>query len=125
MVPPVRWYHLLSSWIFYLSVAYPLHGIPTFPLNLLASVGCFETVINPHKESVVKNIYILFIHLAPFLWIPYEISRKTLSFALIVAFIYVIFIGFIGENVGHVYSVLLNENHKTAAEFWCDRYGFC
>ena len=123
MVPPVRWYDLLSTWIFIISALYPLHRIPTFPLNILASVGCFEPILNPHKESMVKNIYIIVLHTLPFLWIPYEFTTKTLVFALCVIIAYLIFIEILGKNPFQVYTNLLNENHPTTQEFLCDRFG--
>ena len=123
MVPPVRWFHLLSTWIFILSALYPLHGISTFPLNILASVGCFEPILNPHKESMVKNIYIILLHILAFIWIPYEFSTRTLTFALCVIIAYLIFVECINENPFHIYAVLLDEDHPTAQEFLCDRFG--
>jgi hypothetical protein len=124
MVPPVRWYHLLSSWIFVLSCLHPLLKIPTFPLNILASVGCFEVVLNPHKEHWLKNLYILFIHIAPFFWIPYDLSEWAFTVAVAVIAAYLALILFLKENPFHVYFVLLDEDHKTFAEFTRDRFGF-
>jgi len=123
MVPPVRWYHILSTWIFLLSVAYPILKLPTFPLNLLASVGCFEIILNPHKEHWVKNLYILFIHIAPFFWIPIDFSQKAFTFAAFLVMTYGIFIWSIGENPIHVYQVLLDENHPRLSQFLNDRFG--
>jgi hypothetical protein len=124
MVPPVRWYYLLSSWIFILSCLYPIVKIPTYPLNLLASVGCFEVILNPHKEHWLKNLYILFIHVAPFFWIPYDLSQQALLIAATVIVAYLGLIWFLRENPFHVYSVLLDEDHKKFAEFTRDRFGF-
>lgn len=123
MVPPVRWYYILSTWIFILSVLYPLHGISTFPLIILASVGCLEIILNPHKESMVKNIYILFIHIAPFFWIPYSFTEDSFRFAGIVIILYMCLLFLLNENIFHVYYELLNENHITADEFLCHRFG--
>ena len=123
MVPPVRWYHLLSSWIFLLSALYPVTKLPTFPLNILASVGCLEVILNPYNEHVLKNIYILFIHITPFFWIPYDVSVGALQFGAAIIAAYLAFIFFIGENPLHVYRVLLKERHQTAAEFVRDRFG--
>jgi hypothetical protein len=122
MVPPVRWYYLLSSWIFLLSCLYPILKIPTYPLNLLASVGCFEVILNPHKEHWLKNLYILFIHIAPFFWIPYDISERALLVAAVVSISYILFIWFLGEDPLHVYRVLLDEDHKTFDRFIRDRF---
>ena len=121
-VPPVRWYHLLSTWIFLLSAAYPILKIPTFPLNLLAFTGCLEIILNPHKEHWVKNVYILFIHIAPFFWIPRDLSMKAFGLGFYVIGAYLMFIASIGENPVHIYRVLLNENHTLLAQFLKDRF---
>ena len=125
MVPPVRWYYILSTWIFILSVLYPVHKISTYPLILLASVGCLEVVVNPYKENMVKNIYILFIHIAPFFWIPYSFAKRSLVFAATVILLYFCLLFFLGENVFHVYGELLDEGHSTPEIFICHRFGIC
>jgi hypothetical protein len=122
-MPPVRWYHLLSTWIFLLSALYPVLKLPTFPLNVMASVGCLEVILNPYNEHVLKNIYILFIHIAPFFWIPYDVSTEAFQFGTAVIAAYLAFIFFIGENPLHVYMVLLAERHTSAKEFLADRFG--
>ena len=123
MVPPVRWYHLLSTWIFLLSVAYPILKLPTFPLNLVAFVGCLEIILNPHKKHWLKNLYIIFIHIAPFFWIPYDLSRTAFIFGACVIIAYLVFIWYIDENPIHVYKVLLDENHPHLHQFINDRFG--
>ena len=123
MVPPVRWYHLLSTWIFLLSALYPVIRLPTFPLNVMASVGCLEVILNPYNENLVKNLYILFIHIAPFFWIPVDMSSEAFQFGAIVILSYLLFICTLGENPFHVYMVLLKEHHHTAKEFIKDRFG--
>lgn len=123
MVPPVRWYMLLSTWIFILSVLYPFLKISTYPLNLMAAVGCLEVILNPYNEHMLKNIYILFIHIAPFFWIPYDISSRSLSFAAAVILLYLTFIWFIQENPLEIYITLLKEKHENVCEFTRDRFG--
>jgi hypothetical protein len=123
MVPPVRWYYILSTWIFILSVLFPIVKLPTFPLNLMASVGCIEIILNPYNENFVKNLYILFIHIAPFFWIPYDLSVNAFHVGATVILLYLLFIISLGENPIHVYMTLLKENHETTAEFLEDRFG--
>jgi hypothetical protein len=123
MVPPVRWYYILSTWIFILSALHPLLHVPTFPLNLMASIGCLEIILNPYNENLLKNLYILFIHIAPFFWIPYDLSVNALQIGAAVILAYLFFIVALGENPIHVYSVLLKEHHSTATEFLKDRFG--
>ena len=74
---------------------------------------------------MLKNIYILFIHIAPFFWIPYSFSKGSLVFAATVILLYLFLVRFLGENVFHVYTELLDEGHSTAEIFICDRFGIC
>ena len=89
----------------------------------MASVGCFEIILNPYNENLVKNLYILFIHIAPFFWIPVDLSLGALQFGAAVILAYVAFIFALQENPLHVYMVLLKEHHHTAQEFLRDRFG--
>lgn len=123
MVPPVRWYHLLSVWIFILSALYPLHKISTFPLNVLSLIGLYVVITDPLKEHPFKNIYILLMHLAPFLWIPYDFSRGAIGFALIVMTIYVAFVYSLKEQPVDIYRALFSERHTTMNEFLAARFG--
>jgi len=120
---PVRWFCLLSTWIFILSCLYPIFKFPTYPLNLLALVGIYQCIYMPFKEHYLKNIYILFIHLAPFLWIPYNLSRNAFYFSAIVGTIYIIFIYLIDDDVIDIYTRLLEEEHVTFSEFIDERFG--
>lgn len=123
MVPPVRWYHLLSAWILLLSILYPLHKISTFPLNILALSGCYAVIADPFKEHPVKNIYIMLVHLAPFLWIPYDVSKGAIGFALIVIALYCVFMAAIDEQPVDVYRAVFSEHHTTINEFIEARFG--
>jgi hypothetical protein len=123
MAYPIRFHYLLSSWIFVLSCLYPFHKISTFPLNILASVGCFEVILNPYNEHWIKNAYILALHIAPFFWIPWIISETTLQFAAIVVIIYLLFTAAIQKSCFDIYSILLKERHKGVSEFIGDRFG--
>ena len=120
---PVRWYLLLSTWIFILSVLYPLHQISTFPLNLLALIGCVEVLHNPFKENYVKSIYILFIHLAPFLWIPYDLSVWPLGFTIGVIVVYLALVVYLQTDPFAIYHKLLNERHTALEDFLSERFG--
>ena len=120
MVPPVRWFHLLSAWIFILSVLYPFHKISTFPLNLLALVGI--TTLKA-SESFWKSLHIVLIHLLPFLWIPYVINKESITLFFGAIFCYLIFINYLQEDPIHIYSVLDKENHTTYREYLEVRLG--
>lgn len=89
----------------------------------MATVGCVETLFNPYTENIVKNLYILFIHSAPFFWIPVDLSTEAFQFGAAVIFAYIALMVALGENPLHIYAVLLKERHRTAAEFLRDRFG--
>jgi hypothetical protein len=89
----------------------------------MASVGCLEVILNPHKEHWLKNAYILFIHIAPFFWIPYDLSRRAFTFGAGVIVSYLLFISSIGENPIRIYRALLNEDHPRLSQFLNDRFG--
>jgi len=118
---PVRWYHLLSTWIFLFACFHPLLKVPAFPLILLAAPGCLEVILNP-KEHWLKNAYIIFIHLAPFAWIPYDLSPRAFMVAAAVIATYLVFMAVIGKNPLEAYSDLLKEDHKTLVQFLGDRF---
>ncbi len=114
----VRFFHLFSTWIFVASALYPLHGISTFPMNLLALVGLYEM----KNESTGKNIYNLILHLAPFLWIPYSFSEETMLFCVLLLLAYLLIMIFLKRNCYEIYDSLLKERHPTFKEFLSARY---
>jgi hypothetical protein len=120
MVPPVRWFHLLSTWIFIISALYPFHRISTFPLNLLALVGILTLKAS---ESFMKSLHIVIIHLTPFLWIPYTVNRESIVLFLGVIFAYLVLMAFLRENPFHVYATLEKEEHTTYKEYLECRFG--
>ena len=120
MVPPIRWFHLLSVWIFIVSVLYPFHKISSFPLNLLALVGI--TTLKA-SESFWKSLHIVLIHLLPFLWIPYVINKESiiLFFGTIIG--YLILMNCLQEDPVDIYRVLQEEEHTTYREYVVARFG--
>jgi hypothetical protein len=119
MDEPVLFFHLFSTWIFIASALYPLHGMSTFPLNLIALVGLYEMKFN---GSFGKIIYNLILHLAPFLWIPYSFSDETLLFCVLLLFAYLVTLVWLKKNCYERYDTLLKEDHMTFDEFLNDRY---
>jgi hypothetical protein len=114
----VRFFHLFSTWIFVASALYPLHGISTFPLNLLALIGLYGM----KNESTGKNIYNLILHLAPFLWIPYSFSEETMLFSVLLLLVYLLIMIVLKRNCYEIYDSLLKEEHPTFKEFLETRY---
>ena len=120
-----RFYMLLSYWTFLASLLYPLHGISTFPLILLCTIGCLEIILNPNNQLFSKNVVILLVHLLPFVWIPFDTSRNALNFAGAIIFLYVLFILFMKKTPIEIYTKVLQEKQTTTKEFICERFGFC
>lgn len=106
--------HLFSTWIFIASALYPFHGISTFPLNCLAILGFYETDL---RESLFKNIYNGFLHLGPFLWIPYSFSDESLLFAVCLLLSYLVTLSVLNINCYQVYDELVQQKQYTAEEF--------
>ena len=73
----------------------------------------------------MKNVYILALHIAPFFWIPCDLTKKTIEIAIVFVIAYLLLITALKENVFHVYMTLLEEDHPTATMFLCDRFGVC
>jgi Ca2+/Na+ antiporter len=120
-----RFYMLLSYWSLIASLLYPLHGISTFPLILLCSIGILEIILNPNNQLFSKNVVILLTHLLPFIWIPFDTSRNALNFAAAIVFLYVLFIIFMKKTPIEIYTKVLQEKQTTTKEFICERFGFC
>ena len=116
---------LLSYWSLIASLLYPLHGISTFPLILLCSIGILEIILNPNNQLFSKNVVILLTHLLPFIWIPFDTSRNALNFAAAIVFLYVLFIIFMKKTPIEIYTKVLQEKQTTTKEFICERFGFC
>jgi len=125
MEQPTRWYLLLSYWILIASVLYLVHGVSTFPLNVLALVGLTEIILNPNNQLLSKNLVITLIHTVPFLWIPYDMSRNAFNFAGAIIFLYLLFITFMKRSPIDIYQTLLLEKHVDFNDFICERFDFC
>jgi hypothetical protein len=120
-----RWYFLLSYWSLIAAVLYPIHGISTFPLVLLCSVGLLEIILNPNNQLLSKNVVIVLIHLLPFIWIPFDQSRNALNLSAAIIFLYVLFITFWRKSPVEIYKSVLQEKQVDTKEFLCERFGFC
>ena len=113
--PPVRWFHLLSYWILILSCLHPFLHIPTYPLNCLAAVGCYKFIRDPFAHSLLYNVVIILgVHLAPFAWIPYDVSEHALRVACAVIVAYFFFIHVVmRRTVREIYETVLYHEHFT------------
>ena len=115
----VPFYWLLSYWILALSLLYPVLHVNTFPLNVLALAGVLEFVAKPFEQNLTVAVLILAVHLAPFLWIPYDLSPATVAFGLQFSLMYVFVMEFVlDKSVVDVYlSVLREKSHSSLVRF--------
>lgn len=77
--------YIVSNWTFVASLLYPLHGITTFPLNIVCVLGVIGSKLN---ELSYKTLYEFFSHLGPFLWVPWTITYESIILFLFVFYIY-------------------------------------
>ena len=113
----VRWYYMLSPWIFLLSATVVVHGQPTYPLQLLALVGCLYSILTPWPQPFWKHVIIQAIHLLPFLWLSHVINEKAITFGLLVIIAWLLFMIVIGKNPIAVYRQFIEERHTTTYAF--------
>lgn len=113
----VRWYYMLSAWIFLLSATVVVHGQPMYPLQLLALIGCVYSVLAPWPQPLLKHVLIQALHLLPFLWLPQIINEKGITFGLLVIIVWLLFMIVIGKNPIDVYRQFIDERHTTTYAF--------
>jgi hypothetical protein len=77
--------YIVCTWVFILSLLYPLHGITTFPLNIVCAGGIMGTNFN---ELSFGTFYGFFSHLGPFLWVPWAITYESIILFLFIFYIY-------------------------------------
>ena len=77
--------YIICTWVFILSLLYPLHGISTFPLNIVCVGGITGTKLN---ELSYRTVYGIFSHLGPFLWVPWTITYESIILFLFMFYIY-------------------------------------
>ena len=77
--------YIMCTWVFLLSLLYPLHGISTFPLNIVCLLGLLTSRFTNFSYS---SFYHYFSHLGPFLWIPWVFSIETIILFLLTFFLY-------------------------------------
>jgi hypothetical protein len=113
----VRWYYMLSPWIFLLSATVLVHGQPMYPLQLLALIGCAYSVLTPWPQPLLKHVLIQALHLLPFLWLSPILNEKGITFGLLVIIVWLLFMIVIGKNPIAVYRRFIEERHATTYDF--------
>jgi len=77
--------YIVCSWALFLSLLYPLHGISTFPINILCLFGLFGKSLT---EISYSSVYHYFMHLGPFLWVPWTFQIESIILCLSFFFVY-------------------------------------
>jgi hypothetical protein len=77
--------YLVCTWALLLSLLYPLHGISTFPINLLCFGGIQGT---PLDEISYASAYNYFMHLGPLFWVPWTFQIESIILCLVFFFVY-------------------------------------
>ena len=122
----VKWYKIFSFWIFILSILSALHILPysTFPLHVVALIGILEMEHYFPHESYWKYVTILGLHVAPFLWVSYSFSIKTIMACLFWVLVYIAFMAINKYSIIKAYTKLLQEKHIVFSQFTMSRFGF-
>jgi len=93
---------IVCTWTFILSLLYPIHGITTFPLNVLCVGGIMGTKFN---ELTYGTFYSIFSHIGPFFWVPWTITVESVILC-------------VGTFV--IYSTLMNLFYKDPYEYYIE-----
>ena len=80
--------YIVCTWAFLVSLLYPLHGITTFPLNILCVGGIMGAKLN---ELSYATFYSIFSHIGPFLWVPWIITFESVILCLSVFYFYTLY----------------------------------
>ena len=79
--------YIVCTYAFIISLLYPLHGISTFPLNVLCFLGILGT---KWHEASLGTAYSIFSHAGPFLWVPWVITVESVFLTVSTFVIYAI-----------------------------------
>ena len=101
--------YIVCTWVFVLSLLYPLHGISTFPLNIVCLFGLSTSRFTDLSYS---SFYHYFAHLGPFLWIPWVFSVKSIILFFLTFVLYILFMILIFKNPLDYYIDLNTKNKE-------------
>lgn len=122
----IRWYMLFSNWIFVGSLLYlvGLHSISTFPANLIAlPFGLYFVWQKREVDPLWKLFYAAFIHLAPFIWVPWVVNMENLTWAIFAFMLYLMYLFVNRLSMDDIYTSTLNEVHTSFLSYLTERIG--
>lgn len=108
----INWLDVFSNWIFLASITYPIHGISTFPLNVLAAPVAIKLFFVRKNDIILQQIISLIIHFLPFFIVPYDLSCRTIYWNILFIIIYAIVMYIKKINIFDVYHTIFNKKNK-------------
>jgi hypothetical protein len=108
----INWLDVFSNWIFLASITYPIHGISTFPLNILAAPVAIKLFFVRKNDIILQQIISLVVHFFPFFIVPYDLSCKVIHWNILFMIIYVIIMYIKKINIFDVYHTIFNKKNK-------------
>ena len=120
----LRWYYFLSSWVLLLAITYQIHGQNVFPLQLFCLIGGIGVLFMKQPQPLLKQVLLVLVHLAPFLWLPAIIDRQGILFGLYVGIVYLLVMLSIHKNIFGLYFEALDKRHATTYAFLQELLGF-
>jgi hypothetical protein len=109
--------YIVCTWALLLSILYPLHGISTFPINILCLFGLFGKSLT---EVSYQSAYNYFMHLGPFFWVPWTFQIESIILCLFFFFIYTTLMIILFKNPLDYYLDL--EQRKDRKELYVKAY---
>jgi hypothetical protein len=116
----VKWYQIFSVWVFLASILYGLKISPinTFSLNIVSVLpGIYQLAHRYLIDPWWKLLYVILLHGLPFLWMPIDLSIKTIMNNGIIAAGYYLFMEMTETSVLNVYKTMLHEKPTSFTTF--------
>ena len=116
----INWLDVFSNWIFLASITYPIHGISTYPLNILAipfAIGILIRMNYWENNIILKGLLSFIVHFIPFLIVPVDCSMNTLLLNLLFLSLYIIHMYIKNKSILDVYYSIYNDKNKTMQEY--------
>ena len=119
----VRFYHIFSYWIFFISILLPKFKLSIFPLHLIAApFGLFYLIKSYKTEPLVKLLIAGVIHAAPLVWTAWNFNKFTIGLSLGLTLLYLGLMTVLGVDIILVYKTMLNEHHNNLQSYIDERF---
>jgi len=108
----INWLDVFSNWIFLASIAYPIHGISTFPLNIIAAPVAIKLFFVRKNDIILQQIISLIVHFLPFFIVPYDLSCRTFYLNILFMITYGIIMYIKKISIFDIYHTIFNKKNK-------------